>query len=264
MPLRLEHVEGRQVWQMVCDQCLSEATHSDFQDARDDNWHVEDDPDWDESELEGHNILCDICFTLRSDDSSPFLNYEVRDAIIDHLRMLPGGQELDFRQGSALLSIINTLAMGGPQEDLEARLLGMTLSDTHTIETAHAALAQLSTNEVRVGSGFVGLNRNGTLPVRAEPSTSTTVFLNIETCELPEWVYTGAWVKRLSDDSKGRIDIVGDITVVLVFNEELINWRRVKNAAFAAEFEPLPLPRSRYERLLDSDTLGLSSAAGVW
>lgn len=257
MPLLHEQVEGRPLWKLVCDACHTESDYLETLEAasEEENWHVSDDPDWEEVELEGHTILCDICHTLGVEDRGPILHYDVRDAIIDHLRRLPGGQELDFHPGTALWTVVNALAMGGPQEDLEARLLDLRLGDPRPIETAHAALQRLSTTTTRITTpGFVSA-------VPPPPSTATTVFINKESCELPDWVYTGAWVKRLADGSQGRVELIAELVVVLALNDEAIQWRRAKDAAFEEEFEPLPLPRTRYERLR-ADDVGLSLAVG--
>lgn len=256
MPLLHEQVEGRPLWKLVCDACHTESDYLEsLEDAADEtDWHITDDPDWEEVELEGHSILCDICHTVGG-EQGPMLHYDVRDAIIDHLRRLPGGQELDFHPGSPLLTVINALAMGGPQEDLEARLLDLRWSNPRPIETAHAALQRLQTTTTHVSPGFVGVGGS-------QPAQTTTVFINTEHCELPDWVYAGAWVKRLADGGKARVNTVGDIVVVLAINEELVHWRRAREAAFDREFEPLPLPRTRYERLR-SDEVGLSLAAAA-
>jgi len=270
MPLHLEEVDGRQMWALICDQCTVKGEHlATIDEVQEGSWHVSGGNPL--AELGAFDVLCDICFHLDFDEDAPILHYETRDAIIERLQSMPGGQTLDFHPESTLLAVVNALAMGGSQNYLEARLRATELLDPLSGEASQQGVQEALQRVIHAGDREGFLSYDHVSPTQQRSLTTqqptriiergevgtTTVFLSLDSCPLPEWVSPGAWVRQSSDGVEGQVHLIDATHVVILLEGDLVYWRRAKNAQFDQDFDRLPEPQKHYERISERGYLGL-------
>ncbi len=233
MPLQREQIGGHSLWVPVCDRCREKgAPLPGYDESR-------DIPELD-LDLDDLVIVCDTCDT----SSAPQRTFDARDAILDFLRTLPGGQDLDLRPGSMVRTMVDLLAQGGTQEELEGRLLE--LPPNFILELEEDAVSHSAFGALRQALTGRGALARSVLT----PPQQTSVRMSREVYDLPAWVVEGVWVQRVSDGTKAKVDKIGPLTVVLAVANSSVTWRRIKNAKFETDFVQAPPPPSRWQRLI--------------